>query len=137
MDKILFVCEFCGSKLSTSAILDQHKRRSRKCLALQAKLLPPECINTSMKTCLKCEKQYPQAYIKDHTLSCKGNLDIVSRLSRENEKLKLELESLKKDLKDAHTEIEPLSLPVSLCRRLRQGLTTPLDSVEISPLSCV
>lgn len=73
-------CEFCKCQLSNKYSLKFHKQNNKKCLEIQKKISSSENINSELKICEFCQKNFNVTNFKKHILNCKAKKDI------ENEK---------------------------------------------------
>ncbi len=124
METDIHKCEFCASILKSRHTLLEHKKNSKKCLALQRTLLPKELVKSGLVTCLQCNSQFVGHYIKQHSLVCKGKNEQVTKLELQVEKLKSEnaqlLDLMKKEIRVRDSKIEKLELRLEKKKTIRE-----------------
>jgi hypothetical protein len=120
IDEIFYECDICKSRCKTKYILNQHKKRSKTCMALQGSKSDIECdfclktlssrdsLNNHLQICkeknkaelTKEKKENEKKLIKQKQEHDKDRKELVEKLEKQKQEQKEDLEKQRQEHKD-------------------------------------
>ncbi len=98
METVQFVCEYCGSIHKNKSALNFHKKSTKKCLLIQAQMMPSGSVKSSLATCSKCNREFAKHNLQLHLLSCKGGNETILNIQSQLDEKDKEIAALKQAL---------------------------------------